>query len=144
MILDETMDDHPQVHSMQGTKPWAIFLVIIMTGLTSSAQVAYKFAAVGMVHPTPWSVLMNQYLWIGLGLYGVGFILLNIAFHGGEVSTLYPIIATSYIWVALLSFYLFGERLKAVKVLGILMIVVGVALISGFGNKGAVSKEVPV
>ena len=27
---------------MSGTKTWAIILVIIMTGLTSSAQVMYK------------------------------------------------------------------------------------------------------
>jgi len=127
-----------------GTKTWAILLVVLMTGLTSSAQVAYKFAAARLQDPTVWSVITNHFLWIGLGLYGVGFILLNIAFHGGEVSTLYPIIATSYIWVAFLSYYLFGEHLRAVKVIGILMIVLGVGLISGFSKDGAVSEEVPV
>lgn len=127
---------------MSGTKTWAIILVIIMTGLTSSAQVMYKLAA--SPGASLIDVLLSRYLWAGLALYSIGFILLNIAFRGGEVSTLYPIIATSYIWVAVLSYYRFNEHLSSLKLLGIFAIVIGVALISRSDKSGAVAEEVPV
>lgn len=127
---------------MGSTKPWAVILIIIMTALTSSAQVCYKLASDPATHLSLISVLLDPWLWLGLALYGVGFILLNIAFHGGEVSVLYPIIATSYIWVAIISYYFFGEVLHTLKVLGILAIVIGVALISG-ASSSSNSNEVP-
>ncbi|MEK6961131.1 MAG: EamA family transporter [Nanoarchaeota archaeon] len=127
---------------MSGTKTWAIILVIIMTGLTSSAQVMYKLAA--LPGASLMQVFLSPFLWIGIALYGLGFILLNIAFRGGEVSTLYPIIATSYIWVAILSYFLFDEHLSLLKLIGIISIVIGVALISRSDKSGAVAEEVPV
>ena len=47
---------------------------------------------------------------------------------------LYPIIATSYVWVTLLSRVYFGESLSVLKFLGVFSIILGICFI-GFGSK---------
>ena len=71
-------------------------------------------------------------------LYIVGGILIIVALRGGEVSVLYPIIATSYIWVSFLSIYFLGEVMNAYKWLGVISIIAGIALI-GYGSKDGVA-----
>ncbi len=115
------------------TKLWAIILVIFITFLTSSAQIFYKLGAEHLEY-TFISLITNYYLLIGLVLYGIGAALIIVAFKGGEVSVLYPIIATSYIWVSLISGYLFHEIVNVYKWLGIIVIIIGISLIS-FGSK---------
>jgi len=121
------------------TKPWAIGLVFLITALTSSAQLFYKLGAdrLGIS-----ALYTNWPLGLGLVLYALGAVLLIIALKHGEVTVLYPVIATSYIWVALLSWRLLDESFGFVKLLGIISIVIGIVLIS-FGSKpsGAIAYE---
>lgn len=116
------------------TKSWAIGLMIFVTLLTSTAQVFYKFAA--SLNLDFFSYITNYNIIIGLFLYVVGAALMIIAFRGGELSVLYPIIATSYIWVGILSFFIFHEYITLLRWLGIMAISFGVIFI-GFGSKGA-------
>ena len=119
------------------TKLWAALLVLFTTLLTSSAQIFYKLGS-RTITLDPLSIITNYYLFGGLLLYAVGGILMIISFRGGEVSVLYPIIATSYIWVSFLSIYFLGEVMNAYKWLGVLGIIAGIALI-GFGSKDGVA-----
>jgi len=115
------------------TQPWAIFLVLFITALTSSAQLLYKIGADRL----SWDLSQLIYNWpllLGMVVYGMGAVLLIIALKHGEVTILYPVIATSYIWVALFSWILFGESISYLKLVGIISIVVGIVLIS-FGSK---------
>jgi len=52
----------------------------------------------------------------------------------GEVSVLYPILATSYIWVILLSVSFFDEQLSLLKIVGMASVVVGIMFV-GFGSR---------
>ena len=115
------------------TKLWAALLVLFTTLLTSSAQILYKKGIANLIL-TPVGILTNFYIMTGILLYAIGGILIILSFRGGEVSVLYPIIATSYIWVSFLSIYFLGESMKLWKWLGILTIVAGIALI-GYGSK---------
>ncbi len=62
-------------------------------------------------------------------MHGVGFVLLVIALKHGNLSILYPILATSYIWVALLSVRFLDEPFSAAQWVGVLLIVGGISLI---------------
>lgn len=121
------------------TKFWAIGLVVLVTALTSVAQLFFKIGADSLVLS---KLYTNWPLGLGLVIYGFGAVLLIIALKHGEVTVLYPVIATSYIWVALFSWRLFNESLGFVKLLGIISIVIGIVLIS-FGSKpsGAIAYE---
>lgn len=116
------------------TKLWAVLTVIFTTFLTSAGQIFYKKAADNLVL-TPMGLLTNYFLIAGLMVYAIGGMLIIISLRGGEVSVLYPIIATSYIWVSFLSVYFLGETMNFWKWLGVSTIFFGIVLI-GFGSKG--------
>lgn len=111
-----------------GTKPWAIGLIVLVTLLISVAQVLYKIGA-GYLTPSVAGVLSNSYFLAGLGIYVLGGILLILSFRGGEVSVLYPILAVTYIWVSIISFFYLGESMNASKIGGILFVFLGTSLI---------------
>jgi len=111
------------------TKTWAIGLMVLTTIFTSLAQVFYKFGA-DRLQPNLISIITNLPLITGMALYIIGAVIMIIAFRGGEVSVLYPIIATSYIWVSLLSVYFFNETLNILRWIGIFIIIAGIIFIS--------------
>ena len=118
------------------TKLWAALLVLFTTLLTSSAQILYKFGSATLTFDIA-SILTNYYLLGGILLYVVGGTLIILSFRGGEVSVLYPIIATSYIWVSFLSIWFLGETMNFFKWNGVIAIITGIALI-GYGSKDSV------
>ncbi len=115
------------------TKLWAIGLMILCTAFTSIAQVFYKLGA-NKLQFNLVSIITNLPLITGMALYIIGAVIMIIAFKGGEVSVLYPIVATSYIWVSLLSVYFFNEALNLFRWIGIFIIIAGIILISS-GSK---------
>ncbi|MBI2654885.1 EamA family transporter [Candidatus Woesearchaeota archaeon] len=114
------------------TKTLAILLILFTTFFTSSAQISLKFG-VNKLKPSILGLVSNYYLVLGFLLYAIAGILAIMAFRKGQVSVLYPIFATSYIWVSLLSAYFFREDLSMLKWLGIFVIIAGISLV-GFGD----------
>ena len=113
------------------TKLSSVLLVVLCTVFTSIAQVLWKFAVnLGLT-----ALFFTWQLWTGFLLYAFGAAILIRSFKGGEVSVLFPIIATSYIWVTLLSNHYFQESIQLFKWVGIVSIVLGITLL-GIGNKG--------
>lgn len=115
------------------TKLWAIALMILTTIFTSTAQLFYKKGAEKLEFNIL-SIITNYPLITGLFLYMIGAVLMITAFKGGELSVLYPIIATSYIWVGIFSYFLFNESLNLLRWIGIATIFFGVIFI-GIGSK---------
>jgi multidrug transporter EmrE-like cation transporter len=119
------------------TKAWAIMFVVVCTLLTSTAQIFYKLGADKLEFRFI-KIITNYYLIGGLAIYGIAVVILLIALKGGELSVLYPIIATSYIWVSLLSVYFFNEVMNLYKWVGISLIIGGIVLINLGSKKGEV------
>jgi len=115
------------------TKLWAMGIILAATLLTSTAQLFYKFGAEKLSFDIL-SIITNLELIAGLILYAIGGILLILSFRGGEVSVLYPIFATSYIWVSLLSMHFLNEVMNFFKWTGIFIIILGIVFI-GLGSK---------
>ena len=76
-----------------------------------------------------WKILTNLPLFGGLACYGISTILLVLALRYGELSVLYPIIALTYVWVAILSVGFLGESINVFKFMGLVFIVLGVAVL---------------
>jgi len=115
------------------TKSWAVGLLLLCTLITSFGQIFLKLGL--NTASFDLSLLTNYNLLIGLCLYALGAILLIIALKGGELSVLFPIVATSYIWVSLLSLIFLHESMNMFKWSGIVIIIVGIILIGA--NKKA-------
>ena len=122
------------------TKLWAMGMVLFCTLLTSTAQLFYKFGA-EQLEFNFLSIITNLPLLMGILLYAIGGILLILSFRGGEVSVLYPIIATSYIWVSFLSIYFLNEEMNLFKWAGVFTIMSGIILI-GYGSNKAEGQAV--
>ena len=115
------------------TKLWAALLILFTTLLTSSAQILYKLGSANLTLDII-GILTNYYLLAGVSIYAIGGILMIVSFRGGEVSVLYPIIATSYIWVSLVSMIFLNEIMNIFRWLGIVTIIAGIISI-GYGSK---------
>ena len=83
-----------------------------------SSQIPFK------VH----ELFSNTHLIIGLFLYAACTLIYVYALSFGEVGVLYPILATSYIWVGLLASIFLGEGFMPINWAGMLLIMVGVTL----------------
>ena len=116
------------------TKSWAIILIILCTLFTSSAQLLYKSGA-DKLEFNFLSIVSNWNIILGIILYGIGAILLIAALRYGKVSVLYPIVASSFIWVALGSSYFFKEVIGLLKWSGIILIVIGILIINFSGKE---------
>lgn len=114
------------------TKLWAVMLMIICTIFTSSAQILYKVGTNRLSFDFL-SVITNWQIISGMALYGFGAILVIIALRG-EVTVLYPIITSSYIWVSLASSYFFNETIGILRWIGIFLIIMGILMIT-FGER---------
>ena len=108
-----------------------VALVFGCTVLGAAAQILLKTGANHMAHLTVLSVVTNWALIGGLSLYGVSTLLLVLALRDGELSLLYPVIALTYVWVTVLSFVVFHDRANPLKLAGIAIIVIGVAVLGG-------------
>jgi drug/metabolite transporter (DMT)-like permease len=121
---------------MQGTKPWAIGVVVICTIFTAIGSLLLKKGIDRF--SMSWQGALDAYLVIvGLFVYFLGFILLTLAFRHGELSVLFPFVSLSFVWVAFLSYFFLGEIISVLEMLGVAAIVCGVILIgsSGRNNK---------
>lgn len=110
------------------TPYWTIALVLITAFLAAVGQLLFKWGAAS-ISSDLWSWLINWPLIAGLALHGVGFVLLVIALKHGNLSILYPVLATSYIWVALLSVRFLSESFSMTQWTGIALVVGGISLI---------------
>jgi drug/metabolite transporter (DMT)-like permease len=113
----------------------AVWLVVFCTFLVAVAQILMKSGAdYAKAHPGLIGIITNPVLVAGYGLYAVVTILIVVAFKDGELSVLYPILSLSYLWVTVLSFFIFHDTLNAYKVIGVTVIMCGVAVL-GRGAK---------
>ena len=86
------------------------------------ASKSFKFDIIALV--TNWKLI------IGLGFYGIATLLFVYSLKQNNLSILYPIIASSYIWVTIFSIIFLGEPFVLYKWLGILLIIGGITIIS--------------
>ena len=110
----------------------AIMLMMFCTLFTSTGQILWKMG-VSQIDFANLLTVFNLPFLLGFVSYGLGAILMLIAFKSGELSILYPIVATSYVWVTLLSPFFFAEIISPLKWVGIVIIVLSVSVL-GFGS----------
>ena len=106
------------------TKAFVIPAVMACTLLTSVSKVLWKAGADQLPNS-----LTNWPIFAGLTLYGIVAIAFLYLLKHNEASVVFPVMATSYIWVALLSAHYFAESLTALKWAGIAAIFTGVVII---------------
>lgn len=107
----------------------AIFLIIFCTFFTSVGQLLWKKGLINL-NFSDWLSFLNWFIILGFISYGFGFILMLLAFKSGELSVLYPIIATSFIWISIFSPIFFPtDAMNLWKWSGVILIIISVSLL---------------
>lgn len=110
----------------------SIALTILSTIFIAIAQLFLKKSAVSLSSGLV-ALLTNYALYIGLLFYGISAILLVIGWKKGELSVLYPLVALSFVWVALGAGIFLGETVAISTWIGIISILLGISSI-GIGS----------
>ena len=110
------------------TQLWAVGLVLLAAFLGSLGPIMLKKAS-GNISFNLIKIIKNYHLILGIFFYGIGTILFIPALKGGELSVLYPLVATVYIWVSIWSIILLKEKMNRQKWIGVLLVVLGVIFI---------------
>ena len=116
------------------TRTSGILLILFTAILISIGQLLLK-AGVHKLELNLFGLLTNYILILGVIVYFTSATLLIFALKFGELSLLYPLFATSYIWVSLLSPRFFeSDSMNLLKWIGVFVIIIGVMFI-GFRGK---------
>jgi len=116
------------------TRAQSVALVFCCTILGAAAQMLMKIGLSHLSQPGVLGYITSIPLLGGYSLYGLNTVLLVFALRDGELSILYPIIALTYVWVTILSVIFFHEILNLFKLVGIAVVVTGVAIMGRGGN----------
>ena len=107
--------------------------MIACTIFTSAGQLLWKAGALKISFLNPLSFFNLPFI-AGCILYVVGSLLMILALKRGELSVLFPVVATSYVWVSLLAPIFFpSDSLNSWKLAGVLVILVSISLL-GWGS----------
>lgn len=115
-----------------GTELWAVALVVLGSFLGAAGSLYFKKGS-SKLTKNIFQNLKNYSLIIGFCLYIVAASMYVFALRGGDLSILYPLVSTTYIWIIVLSYYFLKEKMNKWKWFGITSIVIGVTFI-GLGS----------
>ena len=109
---------------------WKIILLTAVAAFMGSiGQLYFKQGANNLQFDIK-LLLTNYHLIAGVAVYALSTVLYVFALSKGNLSILYPIIATSYIWTLIFSKVFLKEPVGLNSWLGVAFILVGVALIA--------------
>ena len=107
--------------------------IILLTGLAafmgSIGQLEFKRGADNLQFDIR-LLLTNHHLIIGVAIYAISTIFYVYALSKGQLSILYPIIATSYIWTLIFSKIFLKEQVASLSWVGAFFILLGVTIIA--------------
>ena len=98
-----------------------IILMLISAAFVSIGQMMWKLYHTEGI----------MYLISGFALYGIGAILMLIAYKHGSLSVLQPMLALAYVFAIFIAMFILGESMTITRVSGIIVIILGVVLIGG-------------
>jgi drug/metabolite transporter (DMT)-like permease len=109
---------------------WRIILLTALSALIGSiGQLEFKRGASDLQFDFK-MLLSNYHLVIGISVYLVSTVIYVYALSKGQLSVLYPIIATSYIWTSIFAKIFLNEPVGPANWIGVFFIVLGIALIA--------------
>ncbi len=121
---------------MQNTPLVSIVCVLVASVLGAGGQYLFK-AGTDRMSGGPMSFLYSPWVWVGMLCYIAVMFFFTYAFKkGGTVTVLYPIYASTFIWSAVMGWMINQQPIRAVHVLGMLLLIVGMYLM-GIGNAAA-------
>lgn len=106
----------------------AVGQLLLKKGLTQMGTLSWSLSRDGFLQ---WgNVFLNPYVFSGLGLYFMSLVLWLWALSRVDVSVAYPMMSLGYIVTCAAGILIFNEPFSWSKILGVLIIILGVYLVS--------------
>jgi len=77
-----------------------------------------------------WLIFTNFYVWGGLSLYVLGMVVWLAVLVHIDVSKAYPFVGVGFIFTMILAYFILGEQISLIRLIGVVQIIIGVILIS--------------
>jgi multidrug transporter EmrE-like cation transporter len=111
----------------------AIVCMLVASIFGAAGQYLYKTGASHSV-AGPFATMLNPWILAGMGCYIAVMVLFTQAFKaGGQVTVLYPVYATTFIWAAIIGQAIYNQPIRLVHIAGMILLIVGIYLM-GVGN----------
>lgn len=114
-----------------------IWLILVSVLLGAAGQVLMKYGTLRVQTVGGETVIQmivkfftNFPILCGMGLYALSAVTWIFALSKVQLSYAYPMVAGGYVIVAIASYYLFGDSLSMMRIIGLVAIVVGVILVA--------------
>ena len=116
-----------------------LILILVDVALNVTGQLSLKYGmskignfslSLSTLPPVFIKAATNLHVLLGLGCYGLGFMVWLIVLSKAEVSYAYPLISLGYVFTAILARALLGEAVGATRLAGIVVTCFGVFLIA--------------
>jgi multidrug transporter EmrE-like cation transporter len=75
-------------------------------------------------------LITNPYIMLGLGCYAISVLVWLVVLSKIEVSVAYPMLSLGFMVNAIAAYYLFGEDLNLIRIMGIATIILGVFIVA--------------
>ncbi|MGB9732693.1 MAG: hypothetical protein ACP5P2_01225 [Candidatus Micrarchaeia archaeon] len=108
-----------------GITVFAAFLASLAQYLFKTNLPRFKASISGILE-----IFKNKRILLGVLIYFVSLPIYLFALRNGDLSFVYPTFATSFIFVLLLSKFGIGEDISPIRLFGVLLVVVGIAIIA--------------
>ena len=108
--------------------------VLLCTFINAASQACIKMGTASLgLHPTMLEtavgIVTRPLLFAGYALLGASTVLFVLALRKGDLSLLYPVLTLGYVWVTVLSVFLFHDSMNPFKIVGVAVIMSGVAVL---------------
>lgn len=108
-----------------------ILLTLVASFIISLAQLSFKRSIKRIDAPGQlFALAANKGFMAGLLAYLIGLGLYLKALSGADLSLVYPLFASTFIFVAILSAVMLKEKLNAKRIAGIVLIFIGIAVVA--------------
>jgi len=77
-----------------------------------------------------WLIITNFYVWGGLSLYVLGMVVWLAVLIHIDVSKAYPFVGVGFIFTMILAYFILGEQISLIRLIGVIQVIIGVFLIS--------------
>ena len=132
--LSDSVSQGESGRSTHYTSLASIGLIVLSTVSGAAAQILLRFGADALEGASLTGILTNVPLIGGYACLAMNVVLVVLALRGGQLSILYPIVALTFVWVAILSQVYFQDVISIPKIAGLALIVAGVSFI-GAGSR---------
>ncbi len=110
--------------------------IILLTTIAAAIAAASQYFLKSSVHKFRLSpsgiisLIKNRGVMAAIGLYFIGAVFYLLALDSGELSFVYSIFASTFIFVLLISYFALREKVGSTRLIGTALIVVGIMIIA--------------